>query len=393
MSAYHYPLAASSAEGWGHCSYYFRANKDKPNEPTADSLAGEAAHWVGAECLRAWRDKVADSGAPLCSEWLGKHSPEGVIIDRKMIEGAQIYVDECLKIAQKHGALKRMLIEHPVKMSRIHELNGGTMDFGLVLPELGLVYVIDYKHGHRLERARENFQLIDYAEGLIEEFEIADQGFIVTLGIVQPFCYNNIGPLDEWKLPLTDLRGYFNIMFNKAHEAFTNPTMSTGLWCRDCAAVLTCSARRGATYNMIDYVDAPIEIDAMSSRDMAIERQILTDGQAATKSRLEALEAELEYRIARGDAKSGLSLAQGKRGSLNWTCEPAVAIAFGEQFGVDAKQPEKAITATQLKDSITSDKRPLFDATINNFAERSPGKFKLTHTRDTVAARAFKKEI
>ena len=139
-------------------------------------------------------------------------------------------------------------------MPDIHEHNWGTIDFAVVLP--GLIYITDYKHGHREVSARDNFQLIDYLAGLVHEHGIdglADQHTQVVIRIVHPFCYTAESSVSEWRCMLSDLRPYFNQLTAKAHDAFNNPTFTSGPWCRDCKAVLRCDTAKAAAHSLIDY--------------------------------------------------------------------------------------------------------------------------------------------
>lgn len=395
----HAVLAPSSAPQWGVCSGSVQAQRFAPDIEHPRTRAGTASHWVASECLARWRD--IDGGVPSCSQWTGKTAPNGVVIDEEMAEGAQAFVDHVIGIAQEHGALQDMLIEHRVFMPRIHPTaNWGTLDVSFPLLDRdksgrvagGKIYVIDYKYGHREVKTRGNLQLIDYVEGILNEFQIdghAEQFIEVVLQVVQPFCYRAADTVDEWRVPLTDLRPYFNQLEAKAHEVFNNPTLTTGPHCRDCKAILVCSAARKAHYSLVDYVNAPLEFDRMTGRDMAVERAILTAGAATLKARLEAIEEALAHSISKGETDSGLTL-ETSVGRLAWTVPTAQAIAFARQFGLDIAKAD-ALTPTQAIASAKGDVKKNFAEAVKCITDRPNTGLKLIDAADSKTARAFKK--
>lgn len=385
----HAILAPSSASVWGRCTGSVNAQRGRPNPETPQSREGTAAHWVMSEVLLNF--KHTGRGPLLASDYIGKTAPNGVVIDEKMAEGAQVIVDDVLKICQSTGSLQSLLVEQRVAMPRIHPENWGTLDVSIPLLERGYLYIWDYKHGHRPVDAAGNEQLIDYVAGLVEMFAIdgaMDQHVTVCIRIVQPFAYKASGPVSEWVLRLADLRGAFNLLHAKAHEAMgPNPTLTTGLHCRDCLALADCSAARGMAYNLIDLVNAPFSMDAMTTADKAAERMILREGKAVLDARLEAIEEDLRHRIANGDTTAGLTL-ESKPGKLEFTVEDNVAAAFALQFGVDISKPG-VVTPTQAVTKAPAAIRPAFEQALKAITRRPSGALNLIAATESRTARAF----
>jgi hypothetical protein len=387
----HAPLAPSFAPVWGECSGAVPASEGVPNLDSQESRNGTAAHWVASECLSNYTS--TESGLPLTTDWwLDKQDPDGTVIDQKLIEGAAVMVGDVTRVAQEHGALRSMLVEHRVHAPQVHPDNWGTLDCAIPLLTLPRpkIYIWDYKHGHRENRAEGNLQLINYAAGLVNELNLNgadDQLVDVHIRIVQPFCYSAPNDVDEWVVKLADLRGYFNQLHQKAHESRTGPTLTSGKHCRDCPAVGKCSASRKGRYAYIEYVNEPYEMDTMNAAELAVERGILRDGLAAAKARLEAVEDDLTHRLQAGASGSGLTL-ESKPGRLAWDVPVAQAIALAGQFGID-NSVAGVLTPTQTTGKIPAAMKPAFKQVLESVASRPAGSLKLINADDSPSARAF----
>jgi len=385
----HAALAPSSSEQWGHCSGSVAAQSKMPDLSSEQAREGTAAHWVMSETLLNHQD-TGRGGWLACHQFIGSKAPNGVIIDDKMAEGAQVHVDDVLEVCWRFDALPDLLVEHRVYMPRIHKQVWGTLDTALYLPKRSLLFLWDYKHGHR-EAKPDGFQLINYLEGLVEYFDIngeLDRQTRVVSRIVQPFCYYARGPVREWTGFLSDLRGVWNYLYGKAHEVFADPKLTSGPWCRDCKAVGKCSAARRAGYNYIDMVNEPYHMDAMTASDLAVERGILVDGLSTAKARLDAIEDELQHRIRAGQTGTGLALESGN-GRLEWAVPPGQARALAAFFSVDATK-EAVLTPTQTLALASKEIRPHLKATMEKITRRPVGKLKLVPAEESIGSRAFK---
>lgn len=391
MTSAHAPLAPSFAPVWGRCSGAIRASANAPQSWSPETEEGTAAHWVGAEALERCRQPCQ---VPDCGTWIGRTAPNGVVIDDEITDAVQVYVDHCHGILQHIGWRGSIFIEQLVAMPSIHPQNWGTLDFAAYDFEACRLYLRDYKHGHRLCKAEGNLQLVDYTNGLKEALRIdGQQEQIITadLGVVQPRCYHSpIGPTSNWTLPLSDLRGYFNVLEYQAAEAMgTAPTFTTGEHCRDCPAVGTCSAARMAAYNLADYVRQPFVMDAMDTASLAVEYAILSSAINAARARFEAVEADLQHRITSGDgAGCGLTV-ESTPGRAQWNVPAHTVLALGQQFGVDAAKPA-VITPAQFVKAVAAPMRAAAEQVVKTMAPRPAGALKLVPAADSRTARAFK---
>lgn len=392
MSDSPYILRSSGAPQWGKCSGSLTACMSVPDVETQEKREGTASHWVGSECLDEWASP--QGSAAFCSAWIGRVAPNGVVIDEKMAEGAQVWVSDVLQVCQTHGALRQLMVEQPVAMPQIHEKNGGTLDTALWLPDKRVLFHWDYKHGHRECKAVGNLQSVDYIAGLMDKLELHgedDTQITVVSRIVQPFCYQASAPIGEWIVKLSDLRGYFNQLHGKAHEALTGGKFTAGEHCRDCAAVGRCATARRAAISAFTYANELPEINLLSGADLGLLHEQLKEGVTVVKAVQEAVEDELNARIRAGAVDTGLALAT-KYGRLNWTAPVSQVIALAQAFGVDASK-DAVKTPTQVKDLVEAGpKRKAFEQVLKTVAERPVNGAKLIPASDTIGAHVFKKK-
>ena len=391
MSGQHALFAPSAFPVTAYCSGSVPATQAVPDQETQDTREGDAAHWVVAECLTAW--KQVDAPVLLPYDFIGKAAPNGVIIDHEMADGADVMISEVLAVCNKYGALRCLHVEYRVKMSKIHPTNcWGTLDVAIDLRHIGKLFLFDFKYGHAQVEAERNYQLIGYAEGLRELWGIDgidDQNIDVHMRIVQPRCYRQSGPVSSWDVKWCDLRGEVNHLAAQVHEAETNPQMQAGAHCRWCPARRKCAAARQGGYQLIDYVKIPYEIETFSDSDLATERMILEAGNTMLKSRLDAINDELEYRVSNGATETGFVMQAGK-GNLKYTVPPAQAAAFAMQFGVDISK-EAVLTPTQTIAKTPVDKRPLITEALKAIARREATGLKLVPASESRTARAFQR--
>lgn len=387
MAASQYILRASGAPGWGNCSAWLAANAHKPRIDTPEILAGNATHWVGASCLELYRS----DGNTDCGRWLGQTDPDGTVVDDTMIEGAQIYVEDCTAFAAQHGQALQMMVERKVHMPRIHQQNGGTFDCGIIVPSKKLIFVSDYKNGH-VQVNPYNLQNINYVEGMRQFLpDVPDNEITVVLRTVQPFCYTAHGPVREWVGMLSDLRGEFNRLHYMGHQALTEPRATAGpTQCRNCYGRTQCETFKNSVYGHVDRMDEPFVLEKMDAAALGVEYGILENGLALVNARFSAVEEELKFRIREGESGSGKTLETALK-NRDWTIPPAQTIAVGRQFGVDLSV-EKVKTPTQAKAMVSKELRKGFELVLQSVAHRPISGLKLVDAADSKAARAFGKK-
>ena len=379
----HAPLAPSSAEQWGHCSGSVLANLQAPDTSSQRTREGEAAHWVGESVLNEWATR--DGRDILCSDWIGKTAPNGVVVDEEMAEGADEWVHDVLDVCG-NGHLRTIRVEQRTYAPQIHEHCWGTYDTAAFIPDWNELFVWDYKHGHREVSAHENLQLICYVAGLANEYPI-DDSTVITMRIVQPYCYHATAPVWTWRVRYAELAPYIESLRVAAHRAMTEPVLTPGVHCRDCAAIGRCASARRYGYSIISYVDEPYQIETMGGPALTSERAILSDGLIVMKARLGAVEDQLRDMIGKGDRSSGLTI-QNKQGRKKWNVPTGQVIAFARQFGADIGK-QITLTPTQAVKLVPKAAREAFESALPTLTTQASTGVTLVPVENSRTTRAF----
>jgi len=359
-------LAPSAAARWVRCAYAPTLEARYPErEPSADSLDGDAAHWVAAQ---AWRH---GGTAPA----VGSMAPNGLLVTDEMVEGAQLLVSHLHSCPGAH--LDSVRVEETVSSPNTHPTkNWGTPDYWFKAG--GLLVVLDYKFGHRYIDAFENWQLLSYAAGLI----VDDRQLVVELVIVQPRSYYRDGPIRRWRVNASELRPYFARLREAASAATSDAPKATPTveGCRNCRGRHVCSVLQAEGYLAVDLAVEAAEFD-LPDRALGAELRTLHRASLLLDARIAGLKAEAEYRIKAGARVPFWSLEL-EPGRLSWTM-PDEAMVAAQLLGLDIKRPAAPITPTQAaKAGMPKDLVALY-------AERKPGAPQLTYDDGSKARRLF----
>jgi hypothetical protein len=316
------------------------------------------------------------------SMFLGLTAPNEVVVDQEMVDCALVAFENIQSVNADMFA-----VEQRVEMPQIHPNNRGTLDAAKYVFAENRIYLWDYKHGRKDVTPWRNLQLIDYALGLINLWNVQTNVEFV-FRIVQPRVYSSSGPVKEWRATRDELIPFFTQLKTKADEAMSGKgVMSTGGWCQYCPAVGVCAAARKADQNAIDYVDAAYEIDEMNDEDLGYEFELIERALKVMKKRRDALADEVEYRVSQGSKKTGYAM-ESKKGRWIWRGSDDEVVALAAQFGVDA-EVKSTRTVAQVRDAMPAAIRRNFDVVREVYAKRAPDSTKLVSQRDSLTSRVF----
>lgn len=346
----HSIIPPSSAGIWGKpggCTgWVLMAQLYPQTEETEESKEGSASHWVGADILISY---LNGDQIRVGSDYVGQVCPEnGVVITEVMIEGAELYVRDILKVCNERGLLRALHIEERVACPAIHELSFGTPDCWIYDAKAHELFIWDYKFGFLVVEAFENWQSLNYLDGIVEQLGfkgIQDQDLKITVRICQPRALHRDGPIREWKITGGALRGYTNILRANAAEALgPNAVCRTGSHCRDCPGRHACEAALTAGAQLFEAASAPVPVD-ISDHALAVQAALVERAYAHLKSLRTAYHAQIEGKARAGAVVPGWT-TEPTFGKEKWTRPVEEIIAMGAAFGKDLSKPT-AVTPKQ----------------------------------------------
>lgn len=379
MTAAHAFLPPSAAHVWVKCAMWPTMNRlypetgDKP-----EAREGTGAHW-GFEQLLHYR--------PLSE---GMIADNGVVITDEMIQGAEMYAAQVGKAYASVGTVSHYKVEQRVTIPWVHANNWGTPDtwvFGHN-PTTGraLLIVLDYKFGHEFVEVVENWQMLDYTCGILDELGIkgnADDMVDVEFHLVQPRSYHRDGPIRVWSgFTARDMRGYFNTLHVAAEAAhMPNPIASPGPGCKHCPGRHSCEALQRAGYSDASLAMASTPLE-MSARAAGLELQMLTRAQERLDARISGLKEQVEHELTSG-APNPYWEMEDIAGKLAWKRPVAEVVALGKMCGAVLEKPG-VITPTQAGALKMID-----PAVLALYTHRPPGGRKMVPFNSLKARKVF----
>ena len=331
-------------------------------EESPASREGTAAHWCAAELMAG---RTIDEGLI---------APNGVMVTDEMVEGAEMYVDYMESIWTKFdlGKSRFRKVECRTDISTIHEHCYGTPDLSIMWPRH--LFIADFKFGHEFVDAFENWQLIEYAAGELEYYDIdgiSDQHTYVTMAIIQPRAYGHGGPIREWTILASDLRGHFNEARRFETEAMKdNAPYTVSDACTYCSGRHVCPAYQQAAQVATQYANTGIPF-MLSNQAAAVELRYLKRAQNILEGRISGLEVQLLEAGKRGESIPHWAIEAGQ-GKEVWkeSIPEAEIVAMGELL-------EKDLTKRKLVTPIQARKILHNDDLVKAYTERRSGALKL----------------
>lgn len=372
VDSLHAPLAPSRASRWGPgaCPGSAAMERRYPEDTESEAAReGTAAHYYATEALQGRNHPV------------GTLAPNGFPINLEIQQCAATFladVRDTLAAATPGSTLR---IEERVDMSTmVHRDNWGTPDVYLLDSVKRALHVWDYKYGHRYVDAFKNWQMIDYAIGILECEGVEDWfPWRVTLTVAQPRNYSPEGTLREWYLSGAQLRDHAGALREAAILAsHPDAELRTGPHCRDCNAGHACPALQRAAMNAVDLSYRQTNID-MPAAAVGLELRILTAAAQRLKARADALEEHAIGLVRKGENVPHWTMGR-MQPRKKWIVPDAEIIAMGRIFGKDLAT---AITPPQAI------KAGIDPAVIQQYSETPPGSLKLVPVDDSAAEKAF----
>lgn len=389
MSA-HSIIPPSSAAIWGKpggCTGWVTMALTYPEtEESEEAKEGTASHEVAARMLEA--SARANLGYPSREATVGSVAENGVVISEEMYDAAELYAADVGAVMRERSVFggDALGIEARLEMPRIHELSFGTCDAYLYDRNNGELFIWDYKFGFEIVEAFENWQAINYACGILDKLGIdglQDQYLKVRIRIAQPRAFHRDGPIREWVVMASDLRGYFNILQANAAEALgPAPETRSGSHCKHCSARHACPAALQAGVRLYEVAAQPVPVE-LSADALAVQFAIVQ----RAKKQLEYLESGYEEQL-KGLIRSGKAVpgyrVEESVGRERWTRPVEEVFALGDMLGHDLRDP-KAITPNAAR------KLGIDAAVITAYSEKPRTGLKVVPDNGNKAKQVFSK--
>lgn len=335
----HAILPPSSASIWVECTgWRTMVNLYPDNADTSAAKEGRAAHEL-AERM------IADATKGLTPPYVS---------DDEITEGAQTYAADVVRFMRKSRVFggRDFGTETRLDMPAIHPEVFGTIDQFIYDHKARELFLWDFKFGHKVVDAFENWQLIAYYAGLREYLELngfEDQKITVHFRIVQPRAYHRKGPIRSWTTKASNLRPYVNQLHMAAHTSLNGDgKLKSGNHCRYCSARFACPAAHKAAGNYLEATMVPIA-EAPTPLELGVELGLINRAINALDYLKTGYEAHIEGLLRNSKAVPGWNLAPG-RGQEAWKVSPEQVFTLGDTFGIDLRQnkpltPKQAIKA------------------------------------------------
>jgi len=386
----HSILPPSDAGRWVNCPGSVAMQQLYPDtEETEDAAEGTASHEVGQSLIEAMR--VANT---IPSLKVGDTASNGVEITQEIFDGAEMYADDVAEVAKRKGVFNAeyLRVEQRIDCVDIHDKSWGTPDCWLYDKVKKVLYIWDYKFGHLVVEAFENWQAINYYAGILrllidylglQEEEIDDVRVVIK--IVQPRAQHRNGTVRKWFTNALELRGYINRLMGYANEVFgADPRCVTGTHCNNCSAMIQCEANQRAVTAAVDYIKG-ISTNVLTSFEVGVELKFLDVALALIKARHKALTAQ-----ALGFLEIGQSVVnfttETNQGREVWK-NPGEVIALGDLMGIDLRGDKPSVrTPAQAR------KLGIDESVIKSYSGKRTKTTKLVQTDKSLAAQFLKRK-
>lgn len=335
----HSKIGASSMKRWAACPGSVKLCTGIESTSSSYAEEGTLAHEIAAARLleQSFTYNLKDI-------------PDG------MMSAVSVYVSAVKELwsGAKTHPCSFIKIEHKFDLSTLHPGLFGTSDCVIYDARNMTLYVLDYKHGAGIPvEVVDNEQLLYYALGALISTNISPTK--ICLGIVQPRCFHEDGPIRLWELDTIDLLD-FEARLIEAAKATEDPNapLNPGEHCMFCPGKGICPALHKSATEL-----AKIEFKDPLKYDPNLLGEVL--------NRLPELEAfikgvnQFAYQEAlAGRPPPGWKLVQ-KRATRKWRDEKRAAEFLTKDLGL----PEgdiydlSLLSPAQIEKQISKDQKKM----------------------------------
>jgi hypothetical protein len=339
-----------------------------PDSSSSFAAEGTLAHELASECLISGADPALSIGKPATVDGFD------FVIDEDMVD----HVKDYMKLVREYAQGGELMVEKRVGIGHLtgEEGAGGTSD--VIIIKGSEIIVIDLKYGTGVKvDANENPQLMLYALGALNEYEIIGDFDTVTMVIHQP----RLNHVSEYSIPVSELLTFADDVRHAADKVrWEDPTLVPGeKQCKFCKAKATCPALRaemaevvGGAADLSDFAD--LIPQAVSSETSDNYLPVALSKVEMVEQWCKAVRAEAERRLLAGQPVTGYKLVQGRAGNRDWKDAKAVEEMMKKTFRMRDDQVYDFKLISPTKAEKTFKENPKRWANLQEQIVRSDGK-------------------
>jgi len=349
---------------------------------------GTAAHELAARMVEA--GACGGAGMPSRSETVETAATNGIIFDNELFDSAAEYASYVIKLMQDRRIFGGdcLGVEARVEAEVIHKDSFGTVDFYLYDKATNELFIVDLKNGYGLVEVSENWQLVNYAYGVLDTLGLLTlpaetlDAMRLNLVIIQPNGFHRNGTIRQWCTTLKSVEWMFMELVEGARRALAaNPETRSGPHCRYCRARHSCPAALEAGPHLYESV-ADVSPLSLTTPQMARMYTYVTRSLSHMRSLAIAFEEQLKAAAVAGEIIPGYRM-ETTTGREVWTKPYSEIAKLGDLLGRELRKDE-LITPTQAR------KLGVDDSLMSLYANRPTAGVKLIPENTDQARKVFK---